>query len=84
MSKINTCLLHYAVPIFKHFFPHTVCVCVCRFWKRLSRFMSKLNPEPNLIHVMGCYVLGNPNGEKVGLVLRLICCISLANKGKSM
>ena len=36
-----------------------------RFWKRLSRFMSKVNPEPNLIHIMGCYVLGNPNGEKV-------------------
>lgn len=27
--------------------------------------MSKINPEPNLIHIMGCYVLGNPNGEKV-------------------
>ncbi|XP_041826833.1 NMDA receptor synaptonuclear signaling and neuronal migration factor isoform X2 [Melanotaenia boesemani] len=36
-----------------------------QFWKRLSRFMSKLNPEPNLIHIMGCYVLGNPNGEKL-------------------
>ena len=35
------------------------------FWKRLSRLMSKVNPEPNVIHVMGCYVLGNPNGEKV-------------------
>ncbi|XP_026052276.1 NMDA receptor synaptonuclear signaling and neuronal migration factor isoform X6 [Carassius auratus] len=35
------------------------------FWKRLSRFMSKVNPEPNLIHIMGCYVLGNPNGEKL-------------------
>lgn len=36
-----------------------------QFWKRLSRFMSKLNPAPNLIHIMGCYVLGNPNGEKL-------------------
>ncbi|KAM8872508.1 NMDA receptor synaptonuclear signaling and neuronal migration factor [Synchiropus picturatus] len=36
-----------------------------QFWRRLSRFMSKVNPEPNLIHVMGCYVLGNPNGEKL-------------------
>uniref|UniRef100_A0A673INW4 NMDA receptor synaptonuclear signaling and neuronal migration factor a n=1 Tax=Sinocyclocheilus rhinocerous TaxID=307959 RepID=A0A673INW4_9TELE len=36
-----------------------------QFWKRLSRFMSKVNPEPNLIHIMGCYVLGNPNGEKL-------------------
>uniref|UniRef100_A0A8D0GSA2 NMDA receptor synaptonuclear signaling and neuronal migration factor n=1 Tax=Sphenodon punctatus TaxID=8508 RepID=A0A8D0GSA2_SPHPU len=35
------------------------------FWKRLSRLMSKLNPEPNIIHIMGCYVLGNPNGEKL-------------------
>uniref|UniRef100_A0A8C9S5J3 NMDA receptor synaptonuclear signaling and neuronal migration factor b n=1 Tax=Scleropages formosus TaxID=113540 RepID=A0A8C9S5J3_SCLFO len=35
------------------------------FWKRLSRLMSKLNPEPNLIHIMGCYVLGNANGEKL-------------------
>ncbi|XP_072816704.1 NMDA receptor synaptonuclear signaling and neuronal migration factor isoform X4 [Vicugna pacos] len=35
------------------------------FWKRLSRLMSKVNPEPNVIHVMGCYILGNPNGEKV-------------------
>lgn len=31
--------------------------------------MSKINPEPNLIHIMGCYVLGNPNGEKVRLHL---------------
>ncbi|TMS08743.1 NMDA receptor synaptonuclear signaling and neuronal migration factor [Larimichthys crocea] len=36
-----------------------------QFWRRLSRFMSKINPEPNLIHIMGCYVLGNPNGEKL-------------------
>ncbi|XP_059404301.1 NMDA receptor synaptonuclear signaling and neuronal migration factor isoform X2 [Carassius carassius] len=36
-----------------------------QFWKRLGRFMSLLNPEPNLIHVMGCYVLGNANGEKL-------------------
>uniref|UniRef100_A0A3B4B0D9 Uncharacterized protein n=1 Tax=Periophthalmus magnuspinnatus TaxID=409849 RepID=A0A3B4B0D9_9GOBI len=36
-----------------------------QFWKRLSRLMSKINPEPNLIHIMGCYVLGNPNGEKL-------------------
>ncbi|XP_047426244.1 NMDA receptor synaptonuclear signaling and neuronal migration factor isoform X3 [Mugil cephalus] len=36
-----------------------------QFWRRLSRFMSKVNPEPNLIHIMGCYVLGNPNGEKL-------------------
>ncbi|XP_031711314.1 NMDA receptor synaptonuclear signaling and neuronal migration factor isoform X6 [Anarrhichthys ocellatus] len=36
-----------------------------QFWRRLSRFMSKVNPEPNLIHIMGCYVLGNPNGVKV-------------------
>ncbi|XP_029372166.1 NMDA receptor synaptonuclear signaling and neuronal migration factor [Echeneis naucrates] len=36
-----------------------------QFWRRLSRFMSKVNPEPNLIHIMGCYVQGNPNGEKL-------------------
>ncbi|XP_028980253.1 NMDA receptor synaptonuclear signaling and neuronal migration factor isoform X11 [Esox lucius] len=36
-----------------------------QFWKKLSRFMSKLNPEPNLIHIMGCYVLGNANGDKL-------------------
>uniref|UniRef100_A0A3Q2YF43 NMDA receptor synaptonuclear signaling and neuronal migration factor n=1 Tax=Hippocampus comes TaxID=109280 RepID=A0A3Q2YF43_HIPCM len=36
-----------------------------QFWRRLSRMMSKVNPEPNLIHIMGCYVLGNPNGEKL-------------------
>ncbi|XP_058842645.1 NMDA receptor synaptonuclear signaling and neuronal migration factor [Acipenser ruthenus] len=35
------------------------------FWKRLSRLMSKINPEPDLIHIMGCYVLGNANGEKL-------------------
>ncbi|XP_029468039.1 NMDA receptor synaptonuclear signaling and neuronal migration factor isoform X1 [Rhinatrema bivittatum] len=35
------------------------------FWKRLSRLMSKVNPEANIIHIMGCYVLGNPNGEKL-------------------
>ncbi|XP_026066848.1 NMDA receptor synaptonuclear signaling and neuronal migration factor isoform X5 [Carassius auratus] len=36
-----------------------------QFWKRLGRFMSLLNPKPNLIHIMGCYVLGNANGEKL-------------------
>ncbi|XP_055776152.1 NMDA receptor synaptonuclear signaling and neuronal migration factor-like [Salvelinus fontinalis] len=36
-----------------------------QFWKKLSRFMSKLNPEANLIHIMGCYVLGSANGEKL-------------------
>ncbi|KAF5901030.1 NMDA receptor synaptonuclear signaling and neuronal migration factor isoform X1, partial [Clarias magur] len=36
-----------------------------QFWKKLARLMSLLNPEPNLIHIMGCYVLGNPNGEKL-------------------
>uniref|UniRef100_A0A8C8HGG7 DUF4347 domain-containing protein n=1 Tax=Oncorhynchus tshawytscha TaxID=74940 RepID=A0A8C8HGG7_ONCTS len=36
-----------------------------QFWKKLSQFMSKLNPEPNLIHIMGCYVLGSANGEKL-------------------
>ncbi|XP_051981837.1 NMDA receptor synaptonuclear signaling and neuronal migration factor-like [Xyrauchen texanus] len=36
-----------------------------QFWRRLGKFMSLLNPEPNLIHVMGCYVLGNANGEKL-------------------
>ncbi|XP_077161110.1 NMDA receptor synaptonuclear signaling and neuronal migration factor isoform X2 [Paroedura picta] len=35
------------------------------FWKRLGHLMSKLNAEPNVIHVMGCYVLGNHNGEKL-------------------
>jgi len=36
--------------------------------------MSKVNPEPNLIHIMGCYVLGNPNGEKVRQVLNQQVC----------
>uniref|UniRef100_A0A3Q1FKY0 NMDA receptor synaptonuclear signaling and neuronal migration factor b n=1 Tax=Acanthochromis polyacanthus TaxID=80966 RepID=A0A3Q1FKY0_9TELE len=36
-----------------------------QFWRRLSRLMTKLNPEPNLIHIMGCYVLGSANGEKL-------------------
>ncbi|XP_059406810.1 NMDA receptor synaptonuclear signaling and neuronal migration factor-like [Carassius carassius] len=36
-----------------------------QFWKRLGRFMSLLNPKPNPIHIMGCYVLGNANGEKL-------------------
>ncbi|KAM8866467.1 NMDA receptor synaptonuclear signaling and neuronal migration factor [Synchiropus picturatus] len=36
-----------------------------QFWRRLSRLMSKLNPQPNLIHIMGCYVLGSANGEKL-------------------
>ncbi|XP_052413797.1 NMDA receptor synaptonuclear signaling and neuronal migration factor isoform X3 [Carassius gibelio] len=36
-----------------------------QFWKRLGRFMSLLNPKHNLIHIMGCYVLGNANGEKL-------------------
>ncbi|KAM6431193.1 NMDA receptor synaptonuclear signaling and neuronal migration factor isoform 1-T1 [Liasis olivaceus] len=35
------------------------------FWKRLGHLMSKLNPGPNVIHIMGCYVLGNHNGEKL-------------------
>nr|XP_020455000.1 NMDA receptor synaptonuclear signaling and neuronal migration factor isoform X2 [Monopterus albus] len=36
-----------------------------QFWRQLSRLMSKLNPQPNLIHIMGCYVLGSANGEKL-------------------
>ncbi|XP_062874000.1 NMDA receptor synaptonuclear signaling and neuronal migration factor [Trichomycterus rosablanca] len=36
-----------------------------QFWKKLARLMSLLNPEPNLIYIMGCYVLGNTNGEKL-------------------
>uniref|UniRef100_A0A4W6G5J6 NMDA receptor synaptonuclear signaling and neuronal migration factor b n=1 Tax=Lates calcarifer TaxID=8187 RepID=A0A4W6G5J6_LATCA len=36
-----------------------------QFWRRLGKLMSKLNPEPNLIHIMGCYVLGSANGEKL-------------------
>ncbi|XP_056148500.1 NMDA receptor synaptonuclear signaling and neuronal migration factor [Lampris incognitus] len=36
-----------------------------QFWRQLSGLMSKLNPEPNLIHIMGCYVLGSANGEKL-------------------
>lgn len=43
--------------------------CGIRFWRRLSKLMSKLNPEPNLIHIMGCYVLGSANGEKVSVNL---------------
>ncbi|XP_058158782.1 NMDA receptor synaptonuclear signaling and neuronal migration factor isoform X2 [Dasypus novemcinctus] len=42
------------------------------FWKRLSRLMSKVNPEPNVIHIMGCYILGNPNGEKLFKNLRTL------------
>ncbi|XP_077005011.1 NMDA receptor synaptonuclear signaling and neuronal migration factor isoform X4 [Tamandua tetradactyla] len=42
------------------------------FWKRLSRLMSKVNPEPNIIHIMGCYILGNPNGEKLFKNLRTL------------
>ncbi|XP_015427837.1 PREDICTED: NMDA receptor synaptonuclear signaling and neuronal migration factor [Myotis davidii] len=42
------------------------------FWKRLSRLMSKVNPEPNIIHIMGCYILGNPNGEKLFQNLRTL------------
>ncbi|XP_037831988.1 NMDA receptor synaptonuclear signaling and neuronal migration factor isoform X2 [Kryptolebias marmoratus] len=36
-----------------------------QFWRRLGKLMSRLNPEPNLIHIMGCYVLGSANGEKL-------------------
>ncbi|KAM6930220.1 NMDA receptor synaptonuclear signaling and neuronal migration factor [Xenentodon cancila] len=38
---------------------------MAQFWRRLSRLMSKLNPEPNLIYIMGCYVLGSANGDKL-------------------
>ncbi|KAG7281481.1 hypothetical protein CRUP_012424 [Coryphaenoides rupestris] len=41
-----------------------------QFWLRLSRLMSKLNPDPNLIHIMGCYVLGSANGEKDSLPVK--------------
>ncbi|XP_061672544.1 NMDA receptor synaptonuclear signaling and neuronal migration factor isoform X2 [Syngnathoides biaculeatus] len=41
-----------------------------QFWRQLGRLMSKLNPEPNLIHIMGCYVLGSANGEKLIQTLR--------------
>ncbi|XP_077417037.1 NMDA receptor synaptonuclear signaling and neuronal migration factor isoform X2 [Vanacampus margaritifer] len=36
-----------------------------QFWRQLGKLMSKLNSEPNLIHIMGCYVLGSANGEKL-------------------
>lgn len=45
---------------------------LCSFWKRLSRLMSKVNPEPNVVHIMGCYILGNPNGEKLFQNLRTL------------
>ena len=48
---------------------------VGRFWKRISRLMSKLNPEPNLIHIMGCYVLGSANGEKVQFMVCVCVCV---------
>uniref|UniRef100_A0A8C4QB66 NMDA receptor synaptonuclear signaling and neuronal migration factor n=1 Tax=Eptatretus burgeri TaxID=7764 RepID=A0A8C4QB66_EPTBU len=35
------------------------------FWKCLGGLMSKMNPEVNVINIMGCYVLGNQNGEKL-------------------
>ncbi|KAG8518610.1 NMDA receptor synaptonuclear signaling and neuronal migration factor, partial [Galemys pyrenaicus] len=63
------------------------------FWKRLSRLMSKVNPEPNVIHVMGCYVLGNPNGEKLFQSLRTLMTpcrvtfespLELSARGKQM
>jgi len=38
--------------------------------------MSLLNPEPNLIHIMGCYVLGNANGEKVDNVYSPSLCFN--------
>ncbi|XP_041792363.1 NMDA receptor synaptonuclear signaling and neuronal migration factor [Chelmon rostratus] len=48
-----------------------------QFWRRLSRLMSKLNPEPNLIHIMGCYVLGSTNGEKLIQTLKRLMRPSL-------
>ncbi|ELV13110.1 Nasal embryonic luteinizing hormone-releasing hormone factor, partial [Tupaia chinensis] len=45
--------------------------CLCP-QLRLSRLMSKVNPEPNVVHVMGCYILGNPNGEKLFQNLRAL------------
>ncbi|XP_075924875.1 NMDA receptor synaptonuclear signaling and neuronal migration factor [Petromyzon marinus] len=35
------------------------------FWKCLGSLMSKINTELNVVHIMGCYVLGNHNGEKL-------------------
>ncbi|XP_026199418.1 NMDA receptor synaptonuclear signaling and neuronal migration factor isoform X2 [Anabas testudineus] len=48
-----------------------------QFWRRLSRLMSKLNPEPNVIHIMGCYVLGSANGEKLIQTLKRLMRPSL-------
>uniref|UniRef100_A0A8C9XQ64 NMDA receptor synaptonuclear signaling and neuronal migration factor b n=1 Tax=Sander lucioperca TaxID=283035 RepID=A0A8C9XQ64_SANLU len=48
-----------------------------QFWRRLSRLMSKLNPNPNLIHIMGCYVLGSANGEKLIQTLKKLMRPSL-------
>ncbi|XP_013922129.1 PREDICTED: NMDA receptor synaptonuclear signaling and neuronal migration factor [Thamnophis sirtalis] len=50
------------------------------FWKRLGRLMSKLNPVPNVIHIIGCYVLGNHNGEKVASLLLDFPSFPLAGK----
>ncbi|ETE59267.1 Nasal embryonic luteinizing hormone-releasing hormone factor, partial [Ophiophagus hannah] len=63
------------------------------FWKRLGHLMSKLNPVPNVIHIMGCYVLGNHNGEKLFQNLKNLmspCCVTfespleLSAQGKEM
>uniref|UniRef100_A0A2I3HL66 NMDA receptor synaptonuclear signaling and neuronal migration factor n=1 Tax=Nomascus leucogenys TaxID=61853 RepID=A0A2I3HL66_NOMLE len=34
--------------------------------------VQQVNPEPNVIHIMGCYILGNPNGEKLFQNLRTL------------
>lgn len=52
-------------PVCPPFPPRVLLSPALRFWRRLGRLMSKLNPKPNLIHIMGCYVLGSANGEKV-------------------
>ncbi|XP_042344923.1 NMDA receptor synaptonuclear signaling and neuronal migration factor [Plectropomus leopardus] len=48
-----------------------------QFWRRLSWLMTKLNPKPNLIHIMGCYVLGSTNGEKLIQILKRLMRHSL-------
>ncbi|OCT65225.1 NMDA receptor synaptonuclear signaling and neuronal migration factor isoform X2 [Xenopus laevis] len=63
------------------------------FWKRLGQLMSKVNPEANVINIMGCYVLGNPNGEKLFQNLKNLMCphridfkspLELSAQGKQM
>ncbi|KAF3851585.1 hypothetical protein F7725_013357 [Dissostichus mawsoni] len=55
-----------------------------QFWRRLSRLMSKLNPKPNLVHIMGCYLIQTLKRLMRPAVVDFKSPLELSAEGKEM